>query len=162
MDYMKMALLEAEKAYDKGEIPVGAIIVKDGEVIANAHNMKEQLKSSIAHAEILAIQQASKIIGDWRLTGAEMYVTLEPCAMCAAAIAQARISKLYIGTFNRDMGACGTILNLLDYDIFNTYVNVSWCYDKECSNIIFKFFNEKRAKNKINKLNIDSIEEAEL
>lgn len=162
MDYMKMALLEAEKAYDKGEIPVGAIIVKDGEVIANAHNMKEQLKSSIAHAEILAIQQASKIIGDWRLTGAEMYVTLEPCAMCAAAIAQARISKLYIGTFNRDMGACGTILNLLDYDIFNTYVNVSWCYDKECSNIISKFFNEKRAKNKINKLNIDSIEEAEL
>lgn len=162
MDYMKMALLEAEKAYNNGEIPVGAIIVKDGEVIANAHNMKEQLKSSIAHAEILAIQQASKVIGDWRLTGAEMYVTLEPCAMCAAAIAQARISKLYIGTFNRDMGACGTILNLLDYDIFNTYVNVSWCYDEDCSSILSKFFNEKRVKNKINKLNIDSVEEAEL
>lgn len=153
MDYMKMALLEAEKAYNNGEIPVGAIIVKDGEVIANAYNMKEQLKSSIAHAEILAIQQASKVIGDWRLTGAEMYVTLEPCAMCAAAIAQARISKLYIGTFNRDMGACGTILNLLDYDIFNTYVNVSWCYDEDCSSILSKFFNEKRVKNKINKLN---------
>lgn len=162
MDYMKMALLEAEKAYNNGEIPVGAIIVKDGEVIANAYNMKEQLKSSIAHAEILAIQQASKVIGDWRLTGAEMYVTLEPCAMCAAAIAQARISKLYIGTFNRDMGACGTILNLLDYDIFNTYVNVSWCYDEDCSSILSKFFNEKRVKNKINKLNIDSVEEAEL
>lgn len=162
MDYMKIALLEAEKAYNNGEIPVGAIIVKDGEVIANAHNMKEQLKSSIAHAEILAIQQASKVIGDWRLTGAEMYVTLEPCAMCAAAIAQARISKLYIGTFNRDMGACGTILNLLDYDIFNTYVNVSWCYDEDCSSILSKFFNEKRVKNKINKLNIDSVEEAEL
>jgi tRNA(adenine34) deaminase len=160
MDYMKMALLEAEKAYDKGEIPVGAIIVKDGEIIANAHNMKEELKSSIAHAELLAIQQASKVIGDWRLTGAEMYVTLEPCAMCAAAIAQARISKLYIGTFNRDMGACGTILNLLDYDIFNTYVNVSWCYDEDCSTIISKFFNEKRVKNKITKLNIDSVEDS--
>lgn len=162
MDYMKIALLEAKKAYDKGEIPVGAIIVKDGEIIANAHNMKEQLKSSIAHAEILAIQQASKVIGDWRLTGAEMYVTLEPCAMCAAAIAQARISKLYIGTFNRDMGACGTILNLLDYDIFNTYVNVSWCYDEDCSAIISKFFNEKRVNNKITKLNIDSVEDSEL
>lgn len=160
--YMKMALLEAQKAYDKGEIPVGAIIVKGGNVIAKAHNMKEQLKSSVAHAEILAIQQASSTIGDWRLTGAEMYVTLEPCAMCAAAIAQARISKLYIGTFNRDMGACGTILNLLDYDIFNTYVNVSWCYDKDCSKIISKFFSEKRSKNKINKLNIDTEEYAEL
>lgn len=146
MEYMKMALVEAKKAYDKGEIPVGAIIVKDGIVIARAHNMKEELRLSVAHAEMLAIQEASKVIKDWRLTGAEMYVTLEPCAMCAAAIAQSRISKLYIGTFNRDMGACGTILNLLDYDIFNTYVNVSWCYDEECGNIISKFFNERRIK----------------
>lgn len=157
MDYMKMALIEAEKAYNKGEIPVGAIIVKDGKVIAKAHNMKEELKLSLAHAEMLAIQEASRVVGDWRLTGSEMYVTLEPCAMCAAAIAQSRISKLYIGTFNCHMGACGSILNLLDYDIFNTYVNVSWCYDEECSNIISRFFSDKRDMNKINKLNIDSI-----
>lgn len=162
MEYMKMALVEAKKAYDKGEIPVGAIIVKDGIVIARAHNMKEELRSSVAHAEMLAIQEASKCIKDWRLTGAEMYVTLEPCAMCAAAISQARISKLYIGTFNKDMGACGTILNLLDYDIFNTHVNVNWCYDEDCSNIISKFFNERRIENKVNKLNIDSAKDTGL
>lgn len=149
MDYMEMALMEAKKAYDKGEIPVGVIIVKDGNIIAKAHNRKEELKSSLAHAEILAIEEASRYLGDWRLAGTEMYVTLEPCAMCAAAIAQARISKLHIGTFNRDMGACGTILNLLDYDIFNTYVNVTWCYDEDCSSIIVKFFNETRDKKKI-------------
>lgn len=157
MDYMKMALMEAKKAYDKGEIPVGAVVVKDGEVVAKAHNLKESLKSSIAHAEILAIQEASKCLGDWRLTGTEMYVTLEPCSMCAAAIAQSRISKLHIGAYNRDMGACGTILNLLDYDIFNTYVNVSWCYDEECSDIIAEFFNERRNSTKVNQLNVDSI-----
>lgn len=146
MSYMNIALEEAKKAYLKGEVPVGAVIVKDGKVIAKAHNLKENLKSVVAHAEILAIEEASKNSGDWRLNGAEMYVTLEPCSMCASAIAQARISKLYIGTFNKDMGACGTILNILDYDIFNTYVNVNWCYNKECSELISKFFYEKRKK----------------
>ena len=73
-----------------------------------------------------------------------MYVTLEPCSMCASAIAQSRISKLHIGTFNKDMGACGTILNILDYDIFNSYVTINWCYDKECSELISKFFHERR------------------
>ena len=146
MDYMKEALSEAEKAYNKGEIPVGAIIVKDGEIIARAHNMKETLKCSVNHAEIIAIQEASEVIGDWRLNGTSMYVTLEPCAMCAAAIASARISNLYIGTFNKDMGACGTILNLLDYDIFNTEVKVNWCYNEECSKIITKFFEKRRNK----------------
>ncbi|MDU3724637.1 MAG: nucleoside deaminase, partial [Clostridium celatum] len=81
MDYMKLALDEAKKAYLKGEVPIGAIIVKDGEVIAKSHNMKETLKSAIAHAEILAIEEASRVLGDWRLSGAEMYVTLEPCSM---------------------------------------------------------------------------------
>lgn len=146
MSYMNIALEEAKKAYLKGEVPVGAVIVKDGKVIAKAHNLKETLKSVMAHAEILAIEEASKNNGDWRLNGAEMYVTLEPCSMCASAIAQARISKLHIGTFNKDMGACGTILNILDYDIFNTYVNVNWCYNKECSELISKFFYEKRKK----------------
>lgn len=148
MSYMNIALEEAKKAYLKGEVPVGAVIVKNGKVIAKAHNLKETLKSVIAHAEILAIEEASKNSGDWRLNGAEMYVTLEPCSMCASAIAQARISKLHIGTFNKDMGACGTILNILDYDIFNTYVNVNWCYNKECSELISEFFYEKR-KNKL-------------
>ena len=97
MNYMEIALEEAKKAYSKGEVPIGAVIVKNGEIIARSHNLKETLKSAIAHAEILAIEEASKRIGDWRLNGAEMYVTLEPCSMCASAIAQSRISKLHIG-----------------------------------------------------------------
>lgn len=146
MDYMNVALDEAKKAYLKGEVPIGAVIVKEGKVIAKAHNMKEALKSAVAHAEILAIEEASRVLGDWRLTDCEMYVTLEPCSMCASAIAQSRISKLYIGTFNRDMGACGTILNILDYDIFNTYVEVNWCYNSECSYLISNFFETRRKK----------------
>ena len=117
MNYMEIALEEAKKAYSKGEVPIGAVIVKNGEIIARSHNLKETLKSAIAHAEILAIEEASKRIGDWRLNGAEMYVTLEPCSMCASAIAQSRISKLHIGTFNKDMYSnfySGTIEQIRD------------------------------------------------
>ena len=142
--FIDLAYVEAIKARDIDEVPIGAVIVKGNKVIAKAHNLKETLKSSIAHAEILAIQEASKRIGDWRLNGAEMYVTVEPCSMCASAIAQARISKLHIGTFNKDMGACGTVLNILDYDIFNSYVEINWCYNKRCSELISKFFYERR------------------
>lgn len=144
MDYMKISLEEAKKALDKGEVPVGAIIVKEGKIIARAHNLKETIKNAMAHAEMLAIDEASKFIGDWRLNGCDMYVTLEPCAMCASAIAHARISNLYIGWFNRDMGACGSILNLFDYGMFNTEVKVNWNYDEECSKILTEFFNSKR------------------
>ena len=142
--FMKEALKEAKKAYNKLEVPVGAVIVKDGQVIARAHNLKETKLDTTNHAEILAIQKASKKLKSWRLIGCEMYVTLEPCAMCTSAIAHARISKLYIGSFNRDMGACGSILNLLDYKMFNTEVNVNWNYDEECSKILTEFFNNKR------------------
>ncbi len=145
---MDLALDEAQKAYDLGEVPVGAVIIKDGKVIAKAYNMKENMKLSTAHAEILAIEEASKAIGDWRLNGCDMYVTLEPCAMCAAAISHSRISNLYIGTFNIDMGACGTVINLLDYDIFNSRVNTNWCYDKRCSDMLTKFFDTRRKNNK--------------
>lgn len=147
MDFMELALEEARKAYNTGEVPVGAVIVKDGKVIARAYNKKETMKLATAHAEILAIEEASNYLNDWRLKGCDMYVTLEPCAMCAAAIAHARISNLYIGTFNIDMGACGTILNLLDYNIFNSRVKAIWCYDKRCSDMLTTFFNERR-KNK--------------
>lgn len=148
MNFMDLALAEAQKAYDLDEVPVGAVIVKDGEVIARAYNMKETKKISTAHAEILAIEEASRAIGDWRLNGCDMYVTLEPCAMCASAIAQSRISNLYIGTFNIDMGACGTVLNLLDYDIFNSRVSTNWCYDKRCSDMLTNFFDMRRKNNK--------------
>lgn len=144
MDFMDLAIEEAKKAEEKGEIPVGAVIVKDGVVLAKAHNLKETLKRPMAHAEMLAIEEACNKLDNWRLSGTEMYVTLEPCPMCAAGIAQSRISKLYIGTFNKDMGACGSTINLLDYDIFNFYVDVKWCYNDECSKILTNFFNKRR------------------
>lgn len=144
MDFMDLAIEEAKKAEEKGEIPVGAVIVKDGVVLAKAHNLKETLKKPMAHAEMLVIEEACNKLDNWRLSGTEMYVTLEPCPMCAAAIAQSRISKLYIGTFNKDMGACGSTINLLDYDIFNFYVDVKWCYNYECSKILTKFFYKRR------------------
>ncbi len=144
MNFMEVAIEEAKKAYIKGEVPIGAVIVKDGNIISKAHNLKEALKRPTAHAEIMAIEEACVKLDNWRLNGCEMYVTLEPCPMCAAAIAQSRISKLYIGTFNKDMGACGSTINLLDYDIFNFYVDVKWCYNEECSKILTEFFYSRR------------------
>ena len=145
-DFMRIAKEEAILAMNKGEIPVGAVIVKDGVVIGRAHNLKETLKDSTAHAEILAITEASKYIGNWRLNGTEMYVTLEPCPMCASAISQSRISKVYIGTFNKDMGACGSVINLLDNRNLNSFVDVKWSYDLECSELLTKFFENRRRR----------------
>ncbi|WP_160687511.1 nucleoside deaminase [Clostridium sp. C2-6-12] len=145
-DFMKLAKEEAKLAMDKGEIPVGAVIIKDGIIIGRAHNLKETLNDSTAHAEILAIKEASKNTSNWRLNGAEMYVTLEPCPMCASAISQSRISKLYIGTFNKDMGACGSVINLLDSRGLNQFVEVKWVYDEDCSRLLTEFFDGRRKK----------------
>ena len=144
MDYMSYALEEAYKAKDKGEIPIGAVIVKDNKVIGRGHNTKESTQNAINHAEIIAIKEASEFIGDWRLNGCEMYVTLEPCPMCTGAILQCRISKLYIGTFNKDMGACGSVVNLVDNRSLNSFVNTVWTYDKRCSDILSDFFYKRR------------------
>lgn len=143
--FMKEALKEAKKAYKKLEIPVGAIIVKDGEIIARAHNIKEEKKDTTKHAEIIAIQKASKKLESWRLNGCEMYVSLEPCAMCAGAIIQARIKKVYISTMDEKTGACGSVLNLLKDYKFNHSVEVESGILKEESEIILKnFFKELR------------------
>lgn len=146
MNYLDIAKEEAHIAMIEGEIPVGAVIVKDGVVIARAHNLKEQTHDPTAHAEILAIRKATESLGDWRLDGCEMYVTLEPCSMCASAIGQSRIDRVYIGTFNKDMGACGSIINLLDSRRLNSFVDVKWLYDDECSEIIESFFKINRKK----------------
>jgi len=146
VDFMEVAKEEAILAMNKGEIPVGAVIVKNGVVIGKAHNLKETLNDSTAHAEILAIKEASKYIRNWRLNGAEMYVTLEPCPMCASAISQSRISKVYIGTFNKDMGACGSIINILDNRRLNSFVDIKWVYDEECSDLLTRFFDNSRKK----------------
>lgn len=146
INFMKIAKEEAILAMNKGEIPVGAVIVKDGAIIGRAHNLKETLNDSTAHAEILAIKEASKYTGSWRLNGAELYVTLEPCPMCAGAIIQSRISKVYIGTFNKDMGACGSVINLLESRELNSFVSVKWLYDKECSDVLTEFFMSRRMR----------------
>lgn len=139
--YMKEALKEAKKAYKKLEIPVGAVIVKNGEIIARAHNIKEEKKDTTKHAEILAIQKASKKLNGWRLNDCEMYVTLEPCPMCAGAIIQARLKKVYIGTLDKKTGACGSVLNLLEDYKFNHKVEVeTGICQQECEKTIKEFF----------------------
>ena len=142
---MREALKEAKKAYKKLEIPVGAVIVKNGEIIARAHNKKESKKDTTKHAEILAIQEASKKLDNWRLMGCEMYVTLEPCPMCAGAIIQSRIKKVYIGTMDEKTGACGSILNLLKDYKFNHEVEVeTGIMQNECEELLKQFFKELR------------------
>lgn len=152
--FMKIALKEAKKAYDKEEIPVGAVIVKDGKVVAKAHNLKELKNDATKHAEILAIQKASKKLDSWRLQDCEMYVTLEPCSMCAGALIQSRIKKVYIGTMDYKTGACGSVLNLLNDYKFNHYVEIeTGILADECEKILKDFFKELRKNKKKIKIN---------
>lgn len=145
--YMKEALKEAKKAYDKEEIPVGAIIVKDNKIIARAHNIKEEKNDTTKHAEIIAIQKASKKLDSWRLIDCEMYVTLEPCSMCAGALIQSRLKKVYIGTMDTKTGACGSVLNLLEDYPFNHKVEIEkGIMQKECETILKEFFKILRDK----------------
>lgn len=147
--FMKIALKEARKAYNKEEVPVGVIIVKNGQIIAKAHNLKETKKDTTCHAEILAIKKASKKLETWRLSDCEMYVTLEPCSMCAGALIQSRIKKVYIGTMDYKTGACGSVLNLLEDYTFNHKVEIETNILKdECENILQDFFKDLRIKKK--------------
>ena len=135
--FMKKALQEAKKAYNKLEVPVGCIIVKNGEIIAKAHNLKETKYDTTKHAEILAIQKASKKLQSWRLIDCEMYVTLEPCPMCAGAIINSRIKKIYYGAKDEKTGAIGSVLNLLEDYKFNHKVEVeSSILENECQAIL--------------------------
>lgn len=143
--FMKEALKEAKKAYSKLEVPVGAVIVKDGKIIARAHNIKEEKKDTTRHAEILAISKASKKLDSWRLTDCEMYVTLEPCSMCAGALIQSRIKKVYIGTMDEKTGACGSVLNLLEDYTFNHKVEIeTGILQEKCEELLKQFFKELR------------------
>lgn len=144
---MKKALKEAKKAYDKEEIPVGAVIVKDGTVIARGYNLKETGKLATNHAEIIAINKASKKLDNWRLIDCDMYVTLEPCTMCIGAIISSRIRKIYIGTMDEKAGACGSVLNVTEYK-FNHEVEVEYgILKEECEYILKDFFKHLRTKN---------------
>ena len=160
--FMKEALKEAKKAYKKEEIPVGAVIVKNGEIIAKAHNLKEVKKSSISHAEILAIQKANKKLGAWRLENCDMYITLEPCMMCMGAIINARIKKIYVGTLDPKTGACESVININNYK-FNHIVEIeTGILKKECEYILKDFFKMLRKKKRRNKWGIVVFQKREL
>lgn len=143
--YMAEALKEAEKARKKAEAPIGAVVVRDGMIIARGHNEKELNNDSTLHAEMTAIRRACKELGSWRLTDCDLYVTLEPCTMCAGAIIQARIRTLYIGTSDLKAGAAGSVIDVFRVDAFNHRVDVVWgVLEQECSTILKEFFRELR------------------
>ncbi len=147
--YMKEAIRQAKKAYALGEVPIGCVIVSEDRIIARGYNRRNTDKNTLSHAEITAIRRASKQVGDWRLEGCTMYVTLEPCQMCAGALVQARIDRVVIGTMNPKAGCAGSILNLLQMPQFNHQVEVTYdvCRD-ECTDILQQFFVELRERNK--------------
>lgn len=139
--FMSEALKEANKAKTLGEVPIGAVIVKDGIIVGRGYNLTETAKDPTAHAEIKAIRQAAKNLGGWRLLGCEMYVTAEPCAMCAGAIVWARIDTVHIGTMDPKAGACGSVFNILQEEKLNHKVNIqTGLMQEECSKILKEFF----------------------
>lgn len=147
--YMKEALRQAKKAYALGEVPIGCVIVYKDKIIARGYNRRNTDKNTLAHAEITAINRASKKIGDWRLEDCIMYVTLEPCQMCAGAIVQSRITNVVMGCMNPKAGCGGSILNILEMPEFNHQVNVlRGVMEEECSQILQDFFKELRIRNK--------------
>ena len=150
--YMREALRQAKKAYTLGEVPIGCVIVHQGKIIGRGYNRRNTDKNTLAHAEITAINKASKYIGDWRLEECTMYVTLEPCQMCAGAIVQARIPQVIMGCMNPKAGCAGSILNILDMPQFNHQVEVTrGVLEQECSDMLKLFFTEMRERNKTEK-----------
>ena len=146
--FMQLALEQAKQAFALGEVPVGAVIVQEGEIVATGFNRREIDQDPTAHAEIIVIREASSKLRSWRLNKTTLYVTLEPCAMCAGAMIQSRISRLVFGTSDPKAGACGSICNLLSESRFNHRVNVhSGALAEECSTIIQDFFQELRQTN---------------
>ena len=147
--YMKDAIRQAKKAYDLQETPIGCVLVHEGKVIARGYNKRNKKKNTLAHAEMIVIDKASRVLGDWRLEECTMYVTLEPCPMCAGAIVQARIPKVVIGSTNPKAGCAGSVINLLDMAGFNHQVEVvQGVLEEDCSQLMRDFFKELRLKRK--------------
>lgn len=144
--FMKKALLQAKRAYGEGEVPVGAVIVKDGKVIARGRNRRESAKDGTAHAELIAIQKACKRLGGWRLIGCTLYVTLEPCVMCAGAIVNSRVERVVIGTPDPKAGAMGSITDVTALPVNHKPEIVYGVMQDECSAILKNFFRELRRK----------------
>ena len=149
--YMKEAIKQAKKAYALDEVPIGCVIVQDNKIIARGYNRRNTDKNTLAHAEISAIKKASKKTGDWRLEDCTMYVTLEPCQMCAGAIVQSRMKKVVIGAMNPKAGCAGSIINILQMKQFNHQVEMeNGILEKECADMLSTFFKELREKKKLN------------
>lgn len=149
---MKMAIAEAEKAGAINEVPIGAVVVLDGEVIGAAHNLRETKQNAVAHAELLAIQAACEKVGTWRLEDAELYVTLEPCAMCSGAIVLSRVKKVVYGAKDPKGGCAGSLMNLLEEERFNHQCEVrSGVLENECSILLKDFFKSLRQRKKMGK-----------
>ncbi|MFC0136330.1 tRNA adenosine(34) deaminase TadA [Staphylococcus petrasii] len=145
--YMNLAIEEAKKAQQLGEVPIGAIIVKDDEIIARAHNLRETAQQPTAHAEHIAIERASKVVESWRLEDCTLYVTLEPCVMCAGAIVMSRIPKVVFGAMDPKGGCSGSLMNLLEEPRFNHRASVvTGVLKNECGDLLRNFFRELRAK----------------
>lgn len=145
-EYMREALKEAAKSSAADEVPVGAVIVHNGEIIARAHNLRETKKNALYHAEILAIDKACKVLGGWRLFECELYVTLEPCPMCAGAIVNSRIKRVVFGARDTKAGALGSVMNLHLYPLNHKPEIESGVCGEECGKILSEFFSEKRKK----------------
>lgn len=146
--FMKRALSKAKTAAKHGEVPIGAVIVKDGEVIASGRNMREKKNNALHHAEIIAIDRACKKTGAWRLNDCTLYVTMEPCPMCAGAIVNSRIKRVVFGCYDKKAGALGTVFNLHDYPLNHKYEVEGGILEKECALILSDFFSELRKKKK--------------
>lgn len=160
--YMKEALKLARKAAALGEVPIGCVIEYQGRVIGRGYNRRKTDKNTLSHAELIAIRKASKAMGDWRLEECTMYVTLEPCQMCAGAIVQARIPTVVIGCMNPKAGCAGSILNILQVPQFNHQVEiVRGIMEEECSELLSSFFKELRERNRAEKLKLKVATEAE-
>ncbi|MED4286681.1 tRNA adenosine(34) deaminase TadA [Priestia megaterium] len=150
--YMRLAIDEALKAKDKLEVPIGAVIVQNDEVIASAYNLRETEQRSVAHAELLAIDEACKKLGTWRLEDATLYVTLEPCPMCAGAIILSRVKRVVFGAYDPKGGCAGTLLNLLEFEKFNHQAEVvGGMLEEECGSLLTTFFRELRQRKKTGK-----------
>ncbi|MBQ2968498.1 MAG: tRNA adenosine(34) deaminase TadA [Clostridia bacterium] len=147
--FMKQAIKQAQKAAEMGEVPIGAVLVKDGKVIARGYNKREKNMSAEAHAELIAIRKACKKENNWRLSGTTLYVTLEPCPMCAGAIINARIDRVVFGAPNPQSGVCGTHLNLLNMNLLNHTTEVtSGVEETACTGLMQEFFKKIRQRNK--------------
>ena len=149
---MRLAIDEALKAKDKLEVPIGAVIVQNDEVVASAYNLRETEQRSVAHAELLAIDEACKKLGTWRLEEATLYVTLEPCPMCAGAIVLSRVKRVVFGAYDPKGGCAGTLLNLLEFEKFNHQAEVvGGMLEEECGSLLTTFFRELRQRKKAGK-----------